>query len=101
MEWTSERKKKFEEEKLHQKKLLAKQSTLQVEDYARTRIEQLLCTRDLALFEVGAAHRAAAQLRDAGVLKIDKIREQQELADIRGNSAIRQTLQDRKRKVTI
>lgn len=80
---------------------MAKQITEQVQEYAKSRIEHLLTAHDLAVAEVGAAHRAAAHLRQVEADRRERCQELEAAADERGNAAIREALKAQKKKVCL
>ncbi|OXA59089.1 hypothetical protein Fcan01_04454 [Folsomia candida] len=97
-QWSEDRRRLFQEEKIRQKQDMAKQITEQVQEYAKSRIEHLLTAHDLAVAEVGAAHRAAAHLRQVEADRRERCQELEAAADERGNAAIREALKAQKKK---
>ncbi len=78
---------------------MAQQITEQVQNYAKLRIEHLLVAHDLAVGEVGGAHRAAAGLREAKIEQKHRLEEQKVVAKQRGLVAMCSMLNDQKEKV--
>lgn len=78
---------------------MAKQATEQAEVEAHKRIQELLHRHDLAMMEVGAAHRKAKELRKEEEERERRNKEMEVERELRGMEARKKAEKEHKKKV--
>lgn len=94
MAWTEATRRKFEEAKEQELKILADALTEQARNKALQNIQILTRKNDLAIAEIGMAHRAAAGFQNLERLKSLKRLKNEEVARNRGASAMHKLVKE-------
>ncbi|CAL8114088.1 unnamed protein product [Orchesella dallaii] len=99
MAWTETVRKKYDEAKEHEIKNLAEAVTEEAQNTAIENIRHLTTLHDLAMAEIGMAHRAAAGYQNVEKLKSLKRLKDEEVAKNRGTAAMMKLAKDNESKI--